>query len=188
MMEETLRDWQDQWANAGAPVQRIHAASLDQANRVIDFQTQRSRAYADMIFQRARAALEIDVKDPEALQAFVQEQGEWIQELSRQLGNDLRTLGTLNEEMAQALQSAVVPEDSETAATPAQAAQAAANEAPAAADEGEAAPVASNAAGSESASPDSGATSTKGTAKGSRSAGTRGKRASSSRSKSTTSS
>lgn len=104
MFEDALSGIQEQVETATKPARHIQEASVQQIEKLIAFQTDRGQVYTDMAFQRLRAALE--VKEPEDLQAFVREQTEWVQDVTRQVTNDLRALGSLQEAFGTELQKA----------------------------------------------------------------------------------
>ncbi|WP_421621880.1 phasin family protein [Alkalilimnicola ehrlichii] len=85
-----------------SPVRKLNALMLDNTEKLVSFQLDRVRSYADLGIKQMRAALEVN--DSKSLQSFMSEQTKLASTLSQQLTDDAKTLATMGEQFGKELQ------------------------------------------------------------------------------------
>ncbi|ABI55686.1 phasin family protein [Alkalilimnicola ehrlichii MLHE-1] len=85
-----------------SPVRKLNALMLDNTEKLVSFQLDRARSYADLGIKQMRAALEVN--DSKGLQSFMNEQTKLASTLSQQLTDDAKTLAAMGEQFGKELQ------------------------------------------------------------------------------------
>lgn len=93
MREDIIKEMNSQLDRLSSPGQRIFALMLNNAERLLEFQLESAQRYAHLNFLQLRDMLQ--VRDPQSLQTYLENQNRYASQYSRCLSEDAENLADI---------------------------------------------------------------------------------------------
>jgi len=104
MYEEVFEKFTSQAQEFSAPARRFTSVVVDNVEKLISFQLETARSYAELGLEQLRAALEISVTDPQSVQTYVSNQAKVANTVGQKITDDAKTLAGIGQNFSSEIQ------------------------------------------------------------------------------------